>query len=517
MSGSQLPFLIPFVYLAAAVLIPFMTLLGRRCWCVYAAQLTALLAAGMALYGCLAVVPEGALRYHFGGWAPPIGIEFVYDALAAFVVLVINALAAFVLIHSRPVAAREFPGREMPFYTLCMLLMLGFNGMVMTGDLFNLYVFLEVASLSGYALVAIGDRRAPFAAFRYLIIGTAGGALYLLGVGFLYAVTGTLNMIDMAALLPHAAGNGAVLTALLLMLCGIGIKSALFPMHGWLPEAYTHANSTSSALLASIGTKVAAYILFRVLLFLFGVDYLNAAAPLLTVLGVLAAAGILYGSVMAIAQHELKRMLAYSSVAQISYILLGLSLANPLGLIGALLHVLNHAVMKGCLFMVAGNLRLREGHSDIRRFDDSYQRKYPGSMLAFTLAAISMIGLPPLAGFFSKWYLALGTIAAGNYLFLAVILASSLLNAVYFFRILEKVYLRNPAADATAGVPPDTDGADATVGVPPDTDVPTRGRGTEVGPWMLVPTLVLAVSLLLIGLANTSVVALFRDILPVVP
>jgi multicomponent Na+:H+ antiporter subunit D len=290
------------------------------------------------------------------------------------------------------------------------------------------------------------------------------------------------------------ADNTSVVAALVLMIVGIGVKAALFPMHGWLPDSYTYAASSSSALIAPIGTKVAAYILFRIILFVFGIELTDAVAPLSTIIGVLACIGILYGSIMAIAQVEMKRMLAYSSVSQIGYIIMGLSLANPFGFAGALLHVLNHAVMKACLFMVSGNLRVKEGHTDISLFDDSYRKKYPWTMASFTIAAISMVGLPPLAGFFSKWYLALGTIDNGNWLFLAVILVSSLLNAVYFFRILEKVYMKNPKSGQKE---------------------PAEAVRNEVPFSMLGPTAVLALGLIIIGFANAVIVGILLNIFPI--
>tara|TARA_R100001143_G_C3361275_1_gene136306 strand:- start:24134 stop:25615 length:1482 start_codon:yes stop_codon:yes gene_type:complete len=492
MIESHLPAYIALTFVLFSVLIP-----AFGVWKSELSQPLAVIGSGIAatfsIFGFLNYLNDGALRYYFGGWEPPVGIEFVYDGLSGFFVMVINVVAFFVLIHSHHIAKREFPGKEMPYYAMTMLMLLGFNGMVLTGDLFNLYVFLEISSLSAYALIAIGDKPAPFAAFRYLIIGTAGGTLYLLGVGFLYTVTGTLNIIDMAAMLPELFDNNAVFTALILMIVGIGVKAALFPMHGWLPDAYTYASSSSSALIAPIGTKVAAYILFRIILWLFGVDIADAVAPLTTIVGILAAIGILYGSIMAIAQKEMKRMLAYSSVSQIGYIIMGLSLANPWGFAGALLHVLNHAVMKACLFMISGQMRLKEGHSDITKFDDSYRKKYPWTMAAFTIAALSMVGLPPLAGFFSKWYLVLGTIDNSNWIFLAVILISSLLNAVYFFRILEKVYLMNPSKGQKVS-------ADAEQNESPLS--------------MMLPTGILAVGLIVIGFANAVVVTILLGIYP---
>ena len=202
---------------------------------------------------------------------------------------------------------------------------------------------------------------------------------------------------------------------------------------------------------------------------------------------------------MAIAQKELKRMLAYSSVAQIGYIGLGIGLANPLGLIGAVLHVLNHAFMKSCLFLVAGNFRIKLGHSNIFKLTDAIRKKMPWTMTAFTLAALSMVGLPPLAGFFSKWYLVLGTIKNSSWIFLGVILLSSLLNAVYFFRILEKVYLRSTADKGE------------------ETGDTENQKRDEVSPSLLIPTLVLGGGLLVLGILNAFIVkGIIEKIIPMV-
>ncbi|MDZ7806471.1 MAG: proton-conducting transporter membrane subunit [Gracilimonas sp.] len=495
MIGSEIPALIPVTYILFAVLIPLIGLWKREIvW-----QLSLLgtgIATFLSAWGFLHLIQTGeTIRYYFGGWTPPVGIEFVYDGLAAFIVLVINTIAFLVLIYSKEISKVEFPGKKMPYYTITMLMMLGFNGMVLTGDLFNLYVFLEISSLSSYALIAIGEKRAPYASFRYLIIGTVGGSLYLLGVGFLYTVTGTLNIIDMHAMLPQVIGHSSVIAALVLMVVGVGVKAALFPLHGWLPDSYTFASSSSSALIAPIGTKVAAYILLRIVLFLFGIELIDAHLPVTTIIGIFAGIGILYGSIMAIAQSELKKMLAYSSVSQIGYIIMGISLANPFGFIGAVLHILNHALMKALLFLVSGSLRLKEGHSLITKFDNSYRRKYPWTMAAFTTAAISMVGLPPLAGFFSKWYLALGTIENSNWMLLAVILISSLLNAVYFFRILEKVYLNDPESESS----------DETNAVERD----------EVGFSMMFPMAVMAIGLLVVGIFNAYIVNVIFTMFPV--
>ncbi|MCP4220947.1 MAG: monovalent cation/H+ antiporter subunit D family protein, partial [bacterium] len=437
------PVLIPLLYLLTAMVIPLVAM-KKDSFAWPTMMLASAAAFAVAIYNVFKVMDAGApIHYRLGNWAPPMGIELVLDHLSAFIMLVINGVAFLVLMHAKKIGAKEMSGKEVPYYTAIVLMLCGFNGIVITGDLFNLYVFLEISSLSLYGLIAIGSKKSPIAAFRYLIMGTIAGSFYLLGVGFLYMVTGSLNMADVKAILPTLMNQPdqmpTIVIALCLMVLGMAIKMAIFPLHGWLPDAYTYAPSTSSAIIAPTGTKVGSYVLIRLLFFVFGLGYIaKMTVPITMIIGWLAAIGIIYGSVMAIAQKEMKRMLAYSSVAQVGYIGLGIGLANPMALVGAILHILNHAFMKATLFLVAGNFRYKLGHSDITKLNHDVRKKMPWTMAAFTVAALSMVGLPPMAGFFSKWYLVLGTVKDSNWIFLGVILLSSLLNAVYFFRILEK-------------------------------------------------------------------------------
>jgi multicomponent Na+:H+ antiporter subunit D len=482
-------------------------------------MLISLTSVAISIYNVIRLIgAEGAIRYKMGGWDPPFGIEIVLDHLSGFVMLVINGVAFLVLLHSKKIIEQDMPGKEMPYYSAVLLMLCGFNGIVITGDLFNLYVFLEISSLSLYGLLAVGRKQAPVAAFRYLIMGTVAGSFYLLGVGFLYITTGSLNMADVKAILPTLLNSSAaptVFIALALMVLGMGIKMALFPMHGWLPDAYTYAPSTSSAVIAPSGTKVASYVLLRVMFFVFGVNYVSKLMPVTTVIAWLAAIGIIYGSIMAIAQKEIKRMLAYSSVAQVGYIALGLGMANPMGLIGAVLHILNHAFMKAGLFLVSANMRFKLGHSNISKLDNTIRKKMPWTMAAFTVGALSMVGLPPMAGFFSKWYLALGTINSSNWVFLVVILASSLLNAVYFFRIIEKVYMK-PLGPKEAHKDHLEDHHESELhghGEPEEEPI----ERAEVSGSMLIPTLVMAAGLILLGLFNAFIVkGIIKFILPAV-
>ena len=490
MNSSHLVVFIPLSFFFGALLI---LLLGRwgEVWAYPIAVTSAATSAGLSILGLVQVSQMGTLRYDLGDWAPPIGIELVLDPLSAFLSVLVTSVVLTVLIHSGSVVERELSGRKGAFYSCALLMVGGLAGISVTGDLFNLYVFLEISSLASYALVANGDRRAPFSAFRYLILGTVGASFYLLGLGFVFMLTGSLNMADLAAILPEVGADPPLLVGFVLITVGIALKMALFPMHGWLPDAYTHASSSATALIAPVGTKVAAYVLIRIFFFILQPELLRDGFPLAGMIGYLGAVGIIWASALAIAQTDLKRMLAYSSIGQVGYIAVGIGLASPLGFIGAVLHMLNHAVMKGCLFLVSTNFLHGLGHTDIRRIDDSTRLRMPWSAAAFTLAAISMIGLPPTAGFFSKWYLVLASVEQSQWIFLVVILASSLLNVVYFFRVIERMYLSRPSTIA--------DPSAATT----DRTIPSR---QDASASMLFPTLALALAILGLGFGNVWIV-----------
>ena len=477
---THLPVLIPVTLLFSAFMIPLAGFF-KRDFAFAIALIGAFLSFAFSASGLLVVISGGEIRYHLGGWAPPIGIEYVLDVLSAFMATLVTLVGSLVLLYSRRSILQEVPERFVPIYALAMLLLAGLCGIVVTADLFNLFVFLEIASLSAYALMAVGDERGPVASFRYLILGSIAGSFYVLGVGFLYFSTGSLNMADVAQRLPDLYHSRAVAAAATLIFIALGLKMALFPLHLWLPDVYTYAPSAITGLIAPIMTKVAAYAVIRIYLSVFQPHYLRDILPVTSIIGWLAAAGVLYGSVMAIAQSDFRRMLAYSSISQIGYIGLGIGLANPLGMIGALLHILNHAFMKACLFLVAGSIRFRTGRWEVSSFA-GLGRKMPWTMAAFTVSALSMVGIPPAAGFFSKWYLLLGGIDRGNWVFVATILLSSLLTAVYFFRVLEQVYAGRSEESAFTNV----------------SDPPAS---------MLFPTIVLGAGVLVLGLLNSIIVS----------
>lgn len=486
---NHLPVLIPVTLLFSAFIIPLAGFF-KRDFAFAIALIGVFLSFAFSAFGLWVVISRGDLRYSLGGWAPPIGIEYALDVLSAFMTTVVTLVGSLVLLYSRRSILQELPERFVPMYALAMLLLAGLSGIIVTADLFNLFVFLEIASLSAYALMAVGDERGPVASFRYLILGSIAGSFYVLGVGFLYFSTGSLNMADVAQRLPGLYHSRAVLAAMTFIFIALGLKMALFPLHLWLPDVYTYAPSAVAGLIAPIMTKVAAYALIRIFLNVFQPYYLRDILPVASVIGWLAAAGILYGSMMAIAQNDFRRMLAYSSISQIGYIGLGIGLANPLGLIGALLHILNHAFMKACLFLVAGNIRFRTGRWEVSHFA-GLGKKMPWTMAAFTVSALSMIGIPPAAGFFSKWYLLLGSVDAGNWIFVATIVLSSLLTAVYFFRVLEQIYLHDFSEENAL-----TNNSD-----PPAS--------------MLFPTVTLGAGVLVLGLCNSIIVSRVLEVIVV--
>jgi multicomponent Na+:H+ antiporter subunit D len=431
---EHLPVLPVILPLLGALLQPIVGLGSRRlAWPLAVA--TGGLTAVAAVMGLMDVLAFGPRHYAVGGWPPPWGIEVVLDHLAGFMASVIAIVGTLALLSGGAGIRVLFVRTEPAYYALALLLLAGLLGMVVSGDLFNVFVFLEVASIASYALVAGGGGPALAAAFRYVVLGTVGASFYLLGVGFLYAATGTLNMADLAGRLGALGGSPLLAGGLVFLVIGLAIKMGLFPFHAWLPDAYTCAPAPAAALMAPITTKAAAYVLARAVLYVIRPE----GFPILPFLAWGGAAAILAGGTLALRQADARRLLAYSSVSQIGYIALGLGLANRSALAGAYLHVLAHALMKGALFVILAAAAL-QGRS-MRLPASGRGRRMPLTAACAVIAALSMVGVPPTGGFFSKWYLLEGAIAAREPLLAAVILAGSLLAAGYMYRFTEAVWV----------------------------------------------------------------------------
>lgn len=382
------------------------------------------------------------ISYELGGWAPPWGIEYRIDAANALVALIVAGIAAVSLPYALQSVNKEIPLKQHSlFYAALMLCFTGLLGITQTGDIFNLFVFLEISSLSSYALISLGKKRQSLtAAYQYLIMGTIGATFFLIGVGLLYAMTGTLNMADLAQRLPDLYNHQTIHTAFAFIMVGVALKMALFPLHLWLPNAYTYAPSIVTIFLAATATKVAVYVMLRVVFGVFDYSFIETT-PTDELFLLLCVMGILFMSFFAIYQTDVKRLLAYSSVAQIGYMIIGLALGSMLSVTGTLVHLFNHALMKGALFMAVGAIVYRIGSSRIVDLA-GLGKQMPWTFAAIVIGGLSLIGVPGTAGFISKWYLVLAAIEKQNWLLVIVILLGSLLAVVYVWKLVEALYFK---------------------------------------------------------------------------
>jgi multicomponent Na+:H+ antiporter subunit D len=418
---------------------------------------------GLALFSALATAVIGwglviaareqvePLSYHLGGWPPPIGIEYVVSQASAFVCAVVSSIAALgLLLGTRETRHEVHEGQEHLFFAAYLLCLAGLLGMAITGDAFNVFVFLEISSLSTYSLVAMGQRRRAFsAAFNYLILGTIGGTFVLIGIGLLYQVTGTLNVQDIAARVQaleaaHESHNLTLLVAFAFMIVGLFLKLAVFPLHQWLPGAYAEAPASVSAFLAGTATKVIYFQLLRTTVVFFGAAHVFGALRFGThVLMPLSIAGMFVGSIAAIYQPTLKRMLAYSSVGQVGYLTLALSFGTEAGVQAGLLHLGAHALTKAGLFAVVAAIVAGVGSNRVHKLS-GLGRRMPIVAFAFVLGGVGLIGVPGTAGFVSKWALLQAAFASEHYLVAGLVLLSSLVAVVYVWRVVEVMYFKAP-------------------------------------------------------------------------
>jgi multicomponent Na+:H+ antiporter subunit D len=422
---------------------------GRFAWAV--ASTGAFSAAFFAIVTLLRVLTEGTVSYAVGGWGPPIGIELRVDALGGTMAVLVAVMGSLLIFGGYASVAAEVRKEKTSLFLAAFLLCFtGLIGICITGDAFNLFVFLEVNAIGTYAIVAMGasrDRRALPAAFNYLIMGSIGATFYVLGVGYIYAATGTLNMADMARLAsPLVADSTVVQAGFALMVVGLGVKAAMFPLHQWLPGAYQFAPSLVSTFLAATATKVAIYAILRVTYTLFNPSVAFDALILQWVLAPLGALAVIACSVQALFQKDIKRILAYSSVAQIGYMLIGVALTTQAGAAAAVLHMLNHAFMKAALFLALAVLVLRYRTTSLDSLAGA-ARTAPWTVAAFAIGGLSLIGIPLTAGFISKWALLEAVLASGWLWAVIVISVGSLLAVLYVGRVLDVMYFKPPPAD----------------------------------------------------------------------
>lgn len=440
------PVLIPVVPLIMAAMLA-LSPSGRLSWILSMVATAASFYFALLTLGTVQSEPGGIIEYWIGNW-DVIGIEFRVDALNAMILLLVTGMGFLASIFAWTTIAAEVQKQKISLFLSAFLLCFaGLCGVTATGDAFNLFVFLEISSLSTYALVAMGasrDRRALTSAFDYLIMGTLGASFYIIGVGFLYAATGTLNMDELAAQLPALSGNRSVQVGFAFIMVGLGLKAAMWPLHQWLPNAYAYSPSFVTMFLAATATKVALYAMIRWLFTIFNPDFAFEQAIFTFILAPLGIAAMVICSFQAVFQTDVRRMLAYSSVAQVGYIILGISIATTAGVAAGLLHLFNHALMKGALFMAIAGICINYKGTTIRDFA-GLGRSAPFTMAAFAIAGLSLIGVPLTAGFISKLQLGYALFEHGWWWAVLLVVFSSFLAVLYVGRILQSIFFMPPA------------------------------------------------------------------------
>ncbi|MDF1811578.1 MAG: monovalent cation/H+ antiporter subunit D family protein [Verrucomicrobiales bacterium] len=470
----------------------------------------------------------GPIDYYVGGWGAGkmiegveiprgFGIQLRVDQLNSLVLVVIGIVVLLVSIFAIRRQGSEDTEKTHYFYALFLMLCCGLFGMTITADAFNLFVLIEVSSLTSYGLIAMGSSpRGTVAAFNYIIMGTVGASFYLLGVGYLYLKTGTLNMIAIHEIINLGSETGeaiymsrTIMVAFILILIGMWIKMAFFPLYGWLPNAYSFCPSSTSCVLAPLMTKVSVYVMIRMMITVFGLEWVFGHFDWSHIIVWLAVIAIIAGSLFALAQTHLKKMLCYLIVAEVGYMVGGAWLADTerWGLTGSIYHILADALMTLCLFLAAGIFARQR---DIRKLEDldGLFKKMPLTMIGLVVGALAMIGVPPTCGFFSKFYLIRGGIEAGHWEYVVALLVSSLVNAVLFFRIFEIAYFGKKPSDGHGA----HDGEEGGGPYPVQSGtVQGTVKSGEGGITALLPLWVTAVLIVALGLMNGQVVEFIRE------
>ncbi|RKZ34711.1 NADH/ubiquinone/plastoquinone (complex I) [bacterium] len=378
--------------------------------------------------------------YWMGGWPPPFGIVLVLDSLSKLILLTVNVVAFFALLYS--VSYMKHYTAQPKFYALFLLMLAGMNGVVLTGDLFNLFVFLEVASIASYALVGFGVEHEELeAGFKYLILGSIASGMILVGIAIIYNLTGTVNMADAARFIVNMGTNRALLFATGLFLFGFSLKAGLVPFHAWLPDAHPSAPAPVSAMLSGVLIKaLGVYAMIRVIYSVVG-----APQMMLEMILWLGVASALIGGLMSLGQNDLKRMLAFSSISQVGYIAMGIGIGTPLGIAAALFHLFNHATFKGLLFLSAGSIEQSTGTRDLRQMG-GLMKKLPVTSLSTLVGSLSISGIPPLNGFWSKLLIIIALIQAKAIVPAVFAIVVSFITLAYYAK-LQRFTLFGPLPD----------------------------------------------------------------------
>ncbi|MFC4438105.1 MULTISPECIES: proton-conducting transporter transmembrane domain-containing protein [Natrialbaceae] len=502
MSNAELlpPLLIAMPILAAVVPIALGLWFDRTGWSVAALTTVGLFAATAYLASAVRTADDAQITHVLGGWNEPqgIGIELVADPFSTLIALLVTVIAASLLAYTRAGGPR---GNA--FYTGYLLLVGGLLGILMTGDVFNMFVFLEIVGLATYAMISSGDGpESAVAALKYLILGTVGASLYLIGVGFLFMATGALNMEVLGEAIPQIADEGGsdltlLRAAFAFVFVGFALKVAQWPLHAWQPDAYQHAPDGITPLIAALVSTVYAYALGRVMFTVFGVEFMATTPYLQEIVVTVGAVSVLAGSTLAVVQQDVKRMFAYSSVSQFGLVIAAYGSLTETALVGAVIHLIGHGVMKAGLFVAAAVIALSYGARSVDEYAGLAENR-PLAAGSTAVLLVALIGIPPSAGFVGKWYIAVGAIEAELWPIAGVIFLSTMLTLAYAARLLEKMYF-TPATPVESAHPPGvaTDG-----GLLTGSDRMERGSPDAVSLGMLVLLVGIVVAAVLLGFAG---------------
>ena len=387
---------------------------------------------------------HSAISYALGNWVPPLGIEYLIDKVSIIPIIIIALISFLATFFASKIMPAEINNSSISkVYSLWLLAIAGLIGLVTTGDAFNLFVFLEISSLASVALVAMGgqkDKQALVAAYNYLILGAIGATFYVIGVGLLYGITGTLNLADLSNRIAEISDNKALIAGFGFMVIGIMLKAAVFPLHIWLPRAYAYAPSAVSVLLAATATKASLYILARILFSVFDISDNLVTYTLQYIILPLSILAMFAGTIMAIYEKDIKRLLAHSSIAQIGYITLAFAIGTKASVAAGFIHLFNHALIKGALFMAITSMGFYINKRITINNLSGLGRAMPITFVCFVICSLSLAGIPLTAGFISKLYIIKASISADGIWIAFLILASSALSVVYLWKMIEALW-----------------------------------------------------------------------------
>jgi multicomponent Na+:H+ antiporter subunit D len=385
--------------------------------------------------------------YEIGKWSIPLGINLVLDGLSSLLLLAISIVSTAAMVFS--IRYMEKYTAKAKYLSLFMLMVAGMNGVVLSGDIFNVFVFLEIASIASYALVGFGCEHEELeASFKYMVLGSIGSLFVLFGVALVYGNTGSLNMAYISKAIQGSGLNPGLTFALALFIAGFGLKAALVPFHAWLPDAHPSAPAPISAMLSGVLIKaLGAYALCRVIFNVFGITI-----PMGWILIVLGLLSMVAGAFLAIGQWDIKRLMAYSSISQLGYVILGVGLGGliiaregnlawaSLAILGGLFHLLNHAVYKSLLFLTSGSIQMATGTRQLKQMG-GLAEKMPVTRAACTVASASIAGIPPFSGFWSKLVLVIAAVQAHFYWVAALIVFVSLCTLIMYLKVQRYAFL----------------------------------------------------------------------------